>query len=81
MHNLLAALPATTTVILVTHKASLLRLVDRVIVLDQGRVILDGARSEVLARLATPVTSAASTATSTDDTNSHHPSTRMRATS
>ena len=81
MHNLLAALPATTTVILVTHKASLLRLVDRVIVLDQGRVILDGARSEVLARLATPVTPSASAATSTADTTSHHPSTRMRATS
>jgi ATP-binding cassette subfamily C protein LapB len=37
---------------MVTHKASLLRLVSRVIVMEQGRVVLDGPRADVLARLA-----------------------------
>ena len=55
MQNMLSSLPASTTVVLVTHKASLLRLVDRVIVMDQGRILMDGARSEVLAKLTTPV--------------------------
>ncbi|MCX7215592.1 MAG: type I secretion system permease/ATPase [Burkholderiales bacterium] len=55
MQNMLSSLPASTTVVLVTHKASLLRLVDRVIVMDQGRVLMDGARSEILAKLTTPV--------------------------
>lgn len=58
MHSLLAALPTSTTVVLVTHKASLLRLVDRVIVMDQGRILLDGPRSEVLTKLTTPVRTA-----------------------
>ena len=55
MQNMLSSLPTSTTVILVTHKASLLRLVDRVIVMDQGRILMDGARSEILAKLTTPV--------------------------
>ena len=58
MQSLLAALPTSTTVVLVTHKASLLRLVDRVIVMDQGRILLDGPRSEVLTKLTTPVRTA-----------------------
>lgn len=52
MQQLFAAMPADATVVVVTHKASLLRQVDRVIVMDQGRVVLDGARADVLARLA-----------------------------
>lgn len=55
MHSVLTTLPASTTVVLVTHKASLLRLVDRVIVMDQGRILMDGARSEILAKLTTSV--------------------------
>lgn len=51
-------LPQDSTLIVITHKASLLRMVDRIVVLDQGRVVLDGPRSEVLARLAAPVASA-----------------------
>lgn len=39
------------TVVLVTHKMSVLGHCDRVLVLDQGRVLLDGPRSEVLDRL------------------------------
>lgn len=48
-------LPQDTTLIVITHKASLLRMVERIVVLDQGRAVLDGPRTEVLARLATPV--------------------------
>ncbi len=36
------------TLILVTHRLSMLQLVDRVIVLDQGRIVLDGPRDEAL---------------------------------
>jgi ATP-binding cassette subfamily C protein LapB len=50
------------TLILVTHRLSMLQLVDRVIVLDQGRIVLDGLRDEALramtggaqSRIATP---------------------------
>lgn len=39
------------TLVLVTHRAPMLRLVERLIVLDHGRVIADGPREAVLARL------------------------------
>lgn len=39
------------TILLITHRASLLQLVDRLIVLDKGRVVADGPREEVIARL------------------------------
>jgi len=39
------------TLLLVTHRASLLDLVERVVVLREGRVALDGPRDEVLRRL------------------------------
>ncbi len=52
MRGVIASLPDHATLIVVTHKASLLRLLDRVIVMDQGRIVLDGARADVLARLA-----------------------------
>jgi ATP-binding cassette subfamily C protein LapB len=39
------------TLVLVTHRASLLPLVDRIIILDQGRVVADGSREEILASL------------------------------
>lgn len=40
------------TLILVTHRASLLTLVNRLIVMDGGRVVADGAKEQVLAALA-----------------------------
>ncbi len=40
-----------TTMLLVTHRSVLLPLVDRLVVIDQGRVLLDGPRDEVLRRL------------------------------
>jgi ATP-binding cassette subfamily C protein LapB len=39
------------TFILVTHRASLLDLVDRIIVMDYGRILVDGPKKEVLRRL------------------------------
>lgn len=44
----------STTVVLVTHKMSVLGQCDRVLVLDQGRVVLDGPRAEVIERLSVP---------------------------
>jgi ATP-binding cassette subfamily C protein LapB len=40
------------TTIIVTHKSSLLELVDRVIVLDDGKILLDGPKEAVLTKLA-----------------------------
>jgi len=39
------------TTILVTHKSSLLSLVDRLIVLDNGKVVMDGEKNKVLKQL------------------------------
>jgi ATP-binding cassette subfamily C protein LapB len=39
------------TMLLVTHRMAMLPLVDRLVVLDQGRVVLDGPRAEVLRKL------------------------------
>jgi ATP-binding cassette subfamily C protein LapB len=36
------------TLILITHKASMLALVERLVVLDEGRIVLDGPKDEVL---------------------------------
>lgn len=44
---------AGRTLVLVTHRSSLLSLVDRLIVVDHGRVVADGAKDAVLAALAT----------------------------
>ena len=39
------------TLLLVTHKAPMLDLVERLIVLDEGRIVMDGAKAEVLQAL------------------------------
>lgn len=39
------------TFILITHKGGMLRLVDRLIVIDDGRVIMDGPKDDVMQRL------------------------------
>lgn len=36
------------TLLLVTHKMSMLKLVDRLIVLDRGRIVIDGKRDDIL---------------------------------
>jgi ATP-binding cassette subfamily C protein LapB len=48
----LARAAAGRTLVLVTHRLPMLQLVDRVIVLDQGRIVLDGLRDEVLRTMA-----------------------------
>ena len=49
--SLFEGLAAESVVILVTHKVSLLPHVGRIIVVDRGRITMDGPRDEVLARL------------------------------
>ncbi len=39
------------TLLVVTHRMSMVRLVDRIIVLDRGRIIVDGARDTVLSAM------------------------------
>ena len=39
------------TMLLVTHRMAMLPLVDRLVVLDQGKVVLDGPRNEILRKL------------------------------
>jgi ATP-binding cassette subfamily C protein LapB len=43
---------ADRTLLLVTHRASLLSLVERLIVLDAGRLVADGPKDEVMKALA-----------------------------
>ncbi len=42
---------ASKTLLLVTHKASMLDLVDRLVVMDQGRIVADGPKDQVFAAL------------------------------
>lgn len=39
------------TLLLITHKGSLLKWVNRLVVIDEGRVVMDGPKDEVIARL------------------------------
>jgi ATP-binding cassette subfamily C protein LapB len=51
MKHLFEELSPQSALVVVTHKPLLLTHVNRVIVLDQGQIVLDGPRDEVLARL------------------------------
>ena len=51
MVDTLRTLSADRTLLLVTHKTALLDLVDRLIVLDQGRIVADGPKNNVLGAL------------------------------
>ncbi|RRN00325.1 type I secretion system permease/ATPase [Bibersteinia trehalosi] len=42
---------AKRTLVVVTHRPQVLKLVNRIIVMDNGKVVMDGPRDEVLARL------------------------------
>jgi len=54
MKHLFEEMPADASVIAVTHKPALLPHVQRLIVLDRGKIVLDGPRDQVLARLRQP---------------------------
>lgn len=54
MRALLSSLRRDQTLICVTHKPVVLHSMDRLVVIDQGRVVLDGPRDEVLKRLNAP---------------------------
>lgn len=71
MQRMLSSLTPSATVVFVTHKASLLRLVDRVIVMDQGRVLIDGPRNEVLAKLTSTAPTGAGTNLARNSTPDH----------
>ncbi|MGJ4729677.1 type I secretion system permease/ATPase [Luteimonas sp. SDU101] len=47
----LDTLPPAATLVIATHRQAMLKLVRRVLVLDSGRVLLDGPRDEILQRL------------------------------
>lgn len=47
----LAAFIARKTLILVTHRTSLLELVDRLVVIDQGQIVADGPKAQVVEAL------------------------------
>ncbi len=63
----------TGMVVIVTHKLSLMPLVERIVVLDKGKVVMDGPRDAVMARLKSeppPPASSAPIPTSTDPARS-----------
>lgn len=51
MSGLLKNAPVDSTILLSTHKMGLLNYVDRVIVLDKSRVVMDGTKHEVISKL------------------------------
>lgn len=48
VERLRTAIPAGQTLIVATHRMAVLGLVDRIIVMDNGRIVADGARDEIL---------------------------------
>ena len=47
----LSRLDKQTTLLLITHRTNMLDVVDRLVVLDQGAVVADGPREDVLKML------------------------------
>lgn len=47
----LAGMPEATTMVIATHRMAMLQLVERVLVVDNGQVLLDGPRDEVIEKL------------------------------
>jgi len=50
INNLMERTKGKTTII-ITHKPSILTVVDRLIVMDDGAIVMDGPKDEVLAKL------------------------------
>jgi ATP-binding cassette subfamily C protein LapB len=51
-----AASGARRSMVLVTHRPQVLEIVDRVLVLESGRIVVDGPRAEVMEKLAKGIT-------------------------
>jgi ATP-binding cassette subfamily C protein LapB len=51
MNHLFNEVSATSSLVVVTHKTGLLALVNRIIVVEKGRILLDGPKDAVLAKL------------------------------
>jgi ATP-binding cassette subfamily C protein LapB len=51
MEGGLGKLTIGRTLVVATHRHRILQLVDRIIVLDKGRIVVDGPRDEVLAKM------------------------------
>lgn len=51
MKHLFEEISAESVLVVVTHKAGVLQHVNRIIVVDNGRILVDGPRDEVLARM------------------------------
>ena len=54
----LKRIPQGRTVVIVTHRPSMLALVDRMIVIEQGKVIADGPKAQILSQAAQPPSAA-----------------------
>jgi ATP-binding cassette subfamily C protein LapB len=52
MRNVMQAIAPDSVLVLSTHKTGLLRLVDRIVIVDGSKVVMDGPRDEVLEKLA-----------------------------
>ncbi len=51
MRNMVAGMAPDAVLVLATHKMSLLRLVDRIVIMDKGQIVMDGPRDEVVSKL------------------------------
>lgn len=60
-HALKAVIRPSDTLVLVTHKGEMLELVDRIIVIANQQVVLDGPKAQVLQKLQTPPAGASNT--------------------
>lgn len=54
MHHLFQEIAPDSALVVVTHKPALLTHIHRMIVLDQGRIVMDGPRDQILAKLRAP---------------------------
>ena len=49
--DVLGSLPPETSVIVATHRPAMLRIVDRLLVVSNGQIVMDGPKDKVLAQL------------------------------
>jgi ATP-binding cassette subfamily C protein LapB len=52
MRNVMQAIAPDSVLVLSTHKTGLLRLVDRIVIVDGAKIVMDGPRDEILEKLA-----------------------------